>query len=243
MGPPAALKLDIKGLFRLYAGGEHDKLSEEFLRVFAFFTNTVYLNENSIRTTLTPFLNAFFALFTQPDYLVQEKHAASFIGVNALISNLTAMSPFRNTDCILEFLRFQPANFVKILALYSARNTVKFDRGQLFDSDARLASMWYHAFCGVYKTALVREDVIANLTEHLSYRDQRLVLCGGFTEPYFGSTYIDGNLDRAVKPLLNEAGAVMARRPAAIAPTPGKLPSSATSGFPNIRCTATTRPL
>jgi hypothetical protein len=88
---------------------------------------------------------------------------------------------------------------------------VKFDRRKLFDTDARLASLWYNVFCGVYRSALAREDVAANLVEHLSFHDPRLVLTAGMTEPYYASSYIDEAIDRAVKPTINAA----ARRHAA----------------------------
>ena len=42
------------------------------------------------------------------------------------------------------------------------------------------------------------------MAEHLSYHDERMNLTTDMAEPYFGSTYVDGLIDRQVKPFLNE---------------------------------------
>jgi hypothetical protein len=161
------------------------------------------MSDATIRTSVTPFLKAFLTLFTQPDYLILSRHAAAFIGYNALLANLAAMSPWRNTDVFLEMLRDQPANFVKILTLYSARNTVRIDRRRLFDADPQKASLWYNLFCESYKAGLPDENVVRHLTEHLSYHDDRMILGPDLAIPYFSSSYVDGSADRAVKPWLN----------------------------------------
>jgi hypothetical protein len=203
MQSPAPIQLDLKGMFRLYSAGEHERLSEEFLRVLDHFTRTIVMSDATIRAAVAPFLKVFLTLFTQPDYLVPARHVAPFIGHNALLANLAAMSPLRNTDAFLEMLREQPSNFVKILTLYSARNTVHFDRRRLFDADPQTASLWYNLFCETYKAGLPNENVVRQLTEHLSYHDDRMTLGPDLAIPYFSSSYVDGCVDRAVKPLLN----------------------------------------
>jgi hypothetical protein len=205
--PPAAprsLDVDTSHLIKLYAAGEYSQLSGAFLQVFDYFTRTIILNTDTIRDSVTPFLKVFFTLFTQPDYLIPTQHVVSFIAHNPLISNLTAMTPFRSTDPFLEVVLHQPANFVKILTLYSARNTMRIDRRPLFGANPELASLWYNLFCEIYKTALSRADVVRNLTEHLSYHDERMTLGSALSVPFFSSTYVDGTtLDRTVKPFLN----------------------------------------
>ena len=48
----------------------------------------------------------------------------------------TLMSSFKTTDAFLQILQQQPQNLAKILALYSARNRVAFDRRAFFDAGA-----------------------------------------------------------------------------------------------------------
>src|SRR5947209_6294158 len=83
----------------------------------------------------------------------------------------------------------QPANVAKILALYSARNRVKVDRRALFDAGAATASVWYDAFCEIYRSGLVEEQVVENLREHYTFDDPRLAPTHEVQELYFGSTY------------------------------------------------------
>ena len=204
--PPAspAVDLDVRRLFHIYFAGEFGLLSAEFLKVFEFFANTTYVSlSDETRANLLRFLKVFLTLFTQPDYLVPEKYVLPFIQQNFLLSNLLAMTAFRNSDGFLELVRCQPSNFVKILTLYSARNTLRFNRRGLFDSNPQLASVWYQQFCRIYKIGFVREDVSRHLAEHLAYRDERMKLTIDLQEPYFCSTYLDGKTDAEVKPFLN----------------------------------------
>lgn len=206
MPPPPAVDLNVKRLIHLYLAEEYDKLSEEFLKVFEHLRGTTYLQMGgSNHASLLRFVKIFLALFTQPDYIVPERFVIRFVMQNFLLSNILAMTPFRNTDGWLDLLRYQPHNFVKILTLYSARNSLRFDRKSLFDTNPAIASLWYNQFCEVYKTGLVRADVVKHMEEHLAYHDDRMTLALDIQEPYFGSTYVDGTtVDRNVKPFLNQ---------------------------------------
>jgi hypothetical protein len=223
MQSPSPLDLDLKDLLRLYCDGEHERLSQEFLRVLDYFARTVVMNDATIRGSVAPFLKVFFALFTQPDYLVPARHVVSFVAHNPLLANLAAMSPLRNTDAFLEMLYDQPSNLVKILTLYSARNTVRIDRRRLFDADPQTASLWYNQFCEIYKVGLVNEDVVRHLTEHLSYQDDRMTLGPDLAIPYFSSSYVGGGADRKVKPFLNHVVRRAGRLPWDNRPDPRKI--------------------
>lgn len=202
---PTSVDIDSREMLSLYLEGEHDKLTAQFCKVFEYLGETTYLElEGMNRASVIQFLKVFLALFTQPDYIVPESHIARFISLNELISNLVAMTPLGNTDGYLELLRYQPSNLVKILTLYSARNRVRFDRRSFFDAQPYLATQWYCRFTSLYKSGLVREEVCQNIAEHLAYHDERMPLTADITEPYFGSTYVDGTIDRQVKPFLNE---------------------------------------
>jgi hypothetical protein len=209
MAPPAseapAVDIEVKRLMHLYLAGEYDRLSALFLKVFEHFDRTSYLSlTDSNRASLLRFLKIFLTLFTQPDYLIPDGFILPFIKINYLLSNLLAATPFKNTDGFLALLGYQPQNFIKILTLYSARNTLRFDRKMLFDTNAQLASFWYNEFCTVYKTGLASEEVANHLAEHLAYRDERATLSLDLQEGYFASTYLGGSVDKEVKPFLNQ---------------------------------------
>src|SRR5262249_5502729 len=152
-----------------------------------------------------------------------EPHIYRFVDQNELISNIVAMTPFHNTDGFLELLRYQPSNLVKVLTLYSARNNIRFDRRAFFDAHPQLASLWYCKFCALYKTVLVSEKACQHMEEHLSYHDERMTLTSDMAEPYFGATYVDGKIDRHVKPFLNEVVRRTARFTAQNQPNPKKI--------------------
>jgi hypothetical protein len=190
---------------QLYLAGEHDQLSTEFLDVLRFYSDTFYVLPDPVAlAALVRFLKTFLTLFTQPDYVIAEPFVPRFLRHNYLISNLVAMTPLRNTDAFLELLRHEPRNLIKILTLYSARNTVHFDRGRLFEAHPQAASQWYNCFCNGYLTAFVRDEVARHFAEHLAHHDPRMTLVLEMQEPYYGSTYLDGAIDREVKPFLNQ---------------------------------------
>ena len=201
----ASIEVSTRDMFQFYLDGDHNQLTVSFFKVLDYLSQTTYLELEGInRASLIQFVKVFLALFSQPDYVIPQEHVGRFLSMNELISNLVAMTPFGTTDGFLEVLRFQPSNLVKILTLYSARNRVRFDRRAFFDAHPQLASLWYSKFCSLYKTGLVREDVCQHMAEHLSYHDERMNLTTDMAEPYFGSTYVDGLIDRQVKPFLNE---------------------------------------
>ena len=193
-----------RDMFRMYLDGDHERLTEQFFGVLNYLNNTTYLElDDANRSGIIQFVKTFLTLFTQPDYVIPEQYVTGFVGLNELISNLVAMTPFRSTDGFLELLRYQPSNLAKILTLYSARNRVRFDRRSFFDAHPQLATLWWCKFCSIYKSGLVSEEVCQHMTEHLNHRDERMMLTQEIAEPYFGSTYVDGIIDRDVKPFLN----------------------------------------
>ncbi len=145
---PRTVNLDPREAFRLYLDGDHRRLTESFLAVFDYLAETTYRElEDATHACLIQFSKVFLTIFTQPDYIIPEAYIFRYVGLNELISNLVAMTPFRNTDGFLELLRHQSSNLVKILTLYSARNRIRFDRRTFFDAHPQLASLWYCKFC------------------------------------------------------------------------------------------------
>jgi hypothetical protein len=217
---PAALDIDPRHLLGLYLEGKYDQLATEIRTALQYYAATTYVTwDNQSRMRLYQILKTILYVLSQPDFIIPENQVISLLAHNHLLSNLAAMTPLGNTDFYLELLRLQPANFVKILILYSARNSVRFDRKQFFDANPGLAGFWYNCFCTIYKNGLLNEAVVRNLTEHLAYRDERMPLCPEVQEPYFACSYLDGETDRDVKMFLNQ-GVRRAIKPLPAGPRP-----------------------
>src|SRR5690348_8893822 len=123
--PPA---FDSNEVLQAYLRGDYDFFSERSLAVLNHFQGTTYYTLNaSLLNYINRFVHTFLFIFTQPDFRVSDRHIHPFVHLNRTISNLVAISSAKTTDSYLDFLRDQHANFVKILTLYSARNSVKFD--------------------------------------------------------------------------------------------------------------------
>lgn len=190
--------------FQLYLNKDHDALSTLFLAVLDHFRKTTYVNvSRELQHRIDTFVQVFLTVFTRPDYRISEPHVLPFVKLNPVVSNVVAMSGTRSTDAALSILLQQEANFIKILTLYSPRNSVRIDRRALFDSDAANASIWYCAFGDLFRSGLVREDVRKNLAEHYLDRDSRLDATYEPQELFFGSTYLGGHVDRLIKPVVN----------------------------------------
>jgi len=204
---PATITFNPRDTIALYSRGSYDELSESLLAVLAFLDCNTYC-------TLTPessyccnvFVDVFLTLFVREDYLISDRHAAAFIQFNPVIANVVAMTPFRNTDPQLEILRNQKANFIKILALYSPRNLVRFTTADLFGGGALPASLWYSVWYESvegFPTRLIHE----NINRHQDSLDERWMIAaagpGGSSFPYSFSTYVDPVSDRNIKRHIN----------------------------------------
>ena len=198
------LSVNPQHLLALFCNRNYHQLSEVFISVLEHFQDNIYLSiDANLQQWIDNFVSHFLFLFTQVDYTPSEPHALKFIELNPTIANLVAISNFKTTDAYLEILRNQSNSLVKLLALYSARNTVKIDRRLLFDANPQLACLWYSYFYGIYASALVNKEVYHNLREHLAYNDERLKKLHNFAGIFFGATYIDGCRDRQLKQKIN----------------------------------------
>ncbi len=70
------------------------------------------------------------------------------------------------------------------------------------------------------------------MAEHLAYHDERMTLTTDMAEPYFGSTYVDGVIDRQVKPFLNQVVRRSTRLNAQSQPNPKKIAVISDLWFP-----------
>jgi Glycosyl transferase family 41 len=193
-------------LIQIYTDRDYDLLSTKLLAILQDFERITYLAlSDDLRYLINSFVKNFIYIFTQSDYVLSDRHAIDFIKLNLVVSNLVAISEFKTTDPYLELLKMQPQNYVKILTLYSARNTIRFDRRTLFDASSQLASRWYSYYLEIFRSGLVNSTVYQNLREHIIYEDDRLTEFYNIEALYFGATYIDGDLDRSLKQKINLA--------------------------------------
>lgn len=199
-------RFDPKELVDLYQRQSYERLSVSFLEILGHFERQTYYSlDAQAQYFIDVFVKNFLYLFTQPDYVLTDQHAVRFIELNLAISNLVAMSGFKNTDAYLQVLLLQPRNFAKLLALYSARNTVRFDYKMLFDTNPQLTALWYSYYMEAYRSGLVNPTAQKNLREHLVCDDERLNDFYNFSDVYFGATYIDPDRDKGVKRRLNHS--------------------------------------
>jgi len=113
-----------------------------------------------------------------------------------------------------------------VLALYSARNRVHFDRGQIFRANPRLASTWYVRFAELLYSCVSSETAWEKLRRHFSFVPPQLMPVNNLQDVYFGSTYVDVVGDRAIKECVNRGIRALAGLPGPVRNTPigGRLP-------------------
>jgi len=199
------MKMNLKDPMRFYLNRQYDKMSQWFGTVVqTFFTRLGTELSPRNQRFLDHFAETLLFFFTKPDYVISRRFARPFVFSNPLITNLVAISRFGNTDPQIEILRDQPNSLVKILTLYSARNTVRVDRDWLFQQDAELASLWYAQY---YHSAIPPRTRILweNVREHQRHLDDRFVIDRNTgTTPTCLATYVDPETERPLKERMNE---------------------------------------
>ncbi|MGB2824150.1 MAG: hypothetical protein WBF17_24465, partial [Phycisphaerae bacterium] len=199
------MKVNLKDPMRFYLDRQYDRMSEWFGTVVqTLFTKLGTELSAHNQRFLDHFVETLLFFFTKPDYVISEKFVQPFVFSGPLITNLVAISRFRNTDPQIEILLGQPNSLVKILTLYSARNTVEIDRDRLFDQDPELASLWYAHY---YHSAIPpRTRVIyENVRRHQQHLDDRFVIHRNTgTSPTCLATYVDPQTERPVKERINQ---------------------------------------
>ncbi|NJK33558.1 MAG: hypothetical protein HC919_00630 [Oscillatoriales cyanobacterium SM2_2_1] len=146
-----------------YQCQRYDQLSEKILQVLDHFEYVTYL-ELTVegRYFINVFVTTFLFLFVQPDYVIGDRHVTAFIHHNLTIANLLAISDLKHSDAYLELLKLQPQNYVKILTLYSARNTIELPEQTLFAVNSELASLWLSRYLDGCRSGLGDRRSIKN---------------------------------------------------------------------------------
>jgi hypothetical protein len=201
--------VDSRELMSLYGAGNFDLLSEKLIEILWLLSmreNTYLRRSSSTSPFINTFVQNFLYLMTREDFVIPERHAQRYILLNHVISNLVAISDFRDSDREVRILLGQKNNVVKVLALLSRRNEVRVELEALFDASGLLASLWYW---GYYVGSVVSKRELDNIRLHMGQIEKvgdRLkgVPVGVVTAPYFRSTYVDPTGDREVKSRVNE---------------------------------------
>ena len=179
-------------------------MSERFLAILRYFAESNY-SEIDLPTqcAIDAFVLDFVHLFSKADYVPRRAHAIEFIERNLTISNLVALSALKTTDPYLEVLRNQDNSLAKILALYSARNNLHFERERFFALDPQLAATWYVAYAGIFHGGLVRSDVCKNLQAHFAFAPTVFQPSDRIPDVCYAVSYVDGESERSIKPAVN----------------------------------------
>lgn len=204
---PVMPVFDLEVVGSLYTDGEHVRLAGLFLEVLGFFeANTALYFTVEEQNYIHAFINVFLNILAEENFDINIGMARKYISFNVVISNLVSLTPLKNTDLYLEKIRKHKNWFVKVLVLYSARNTVLFNERDFFEVDRDLASYWYCAYAVCCYSGLVDEVVCRNLKRHYLIEHPGLnpFQSGIDIVPlYFASTYLDGVVDRSVKSRFN----------------------------------------
>lgn len=199
------LLFDSAAVHAAYRATDYNQICELFLTVLDHLRSATYYAMDAPTTrALNDFVKHLLYFLSQEDFVLSDRYATRFIDLNGVISNTVAISEFGTTDPFIRVLLGQKRNFTKLLALYSPRNRVKVDRRLLFGTSPALATQWYFCFTEGYRNGCADPTTLANLREHISYEDDRLVGINSFTHhAYFGATYIDHERDYLVKQRIN----------------------------------------
>lgn len=189
-------------------------VSENFINQIQKFYFTNILNSPDFSSKLDDFLKYFLSFFIKNDFIVPQKHYNSYIKSSSLLSNLVSLSSFGTTDQFLSLLLnssveeepyFHNNILIKILTLYSARNTIKVNYHKLFNSNSNLSSIWYIEYFN--NCVLVKENTCKNFEKHADNIEKISELFNvqflGINSPYFFSSYISPDKDKKLRNIIN----------------------------------------
>ena len=188
----------------LFNNRQYHQLSLKFIEIFTFFESSSLLRiQPNQQDFIDKFIYFFLTSITKPDYQPDYAHAQIFIKFNHVISNLAYMSCYKNTDEYLKMLAEDyDKNFVKLMILASARNSIKVDIKKMFDKDYKLASIWY--FIYFFLDSFPTELMNANILDHIDKMDERLAFIPlNLNCPYYVVTYYDQVKNKRIKNKIN----------------------------------------
>lgn len=189
---------------RMYLNREYKKLCGEFLRILKYLDGKLRIKSNSeIRSFINSFVENLLFFFCKPEFTIPNEYFFLLLSVKKTLVNIISISDFNNTDPWIATLSQKAENYLKILILYSPRNSIILDTSKFFETANDLASVWwsYH-----WTTAIGfgSKTVHSKMLKHLQDFDDRyiffsLVALNG----YFNSTYLNSVYEKTYKTKLN----------------------------------------
>ncbi len=203
-------------LYQLFLQGKNDTVCDAIIEVLDFFEKHNYNSVNlEALVCINDFVGIVLALMVNPAFKIPgDQYGMRLISKAHLFANVVSISAYKTTDHVLTHLMCQHTNFVKLLFLYSSRNSICIPVKQLFDINAKYASVWYYTYI-LPTIGMISPTSYGNLRQHMTEMDDRYTLTDHRLTPlYFACTYLnnENGADRRVKEILNrEAQKIVAQ--------------------------------
>lgn len=203
-------------LYQLFLQGKDQEACEAIVSVLAFYDTHNYNQINvEARQSINDFVSVVFALMANPNFKIEsDQHGFQLVSKSHIFANLVAISTYGTTDGVLAHVMNQQHNFLKLLFLYTSRNSTYIPVKNLFDTNAKYASLWYFTYI-LPSIGQVSELVHNNVQRHIVEIDDRYTIADFRLTPlYFACTYLNDNnyADHRVKSIINKvAQAVTAK--------------------------------
>jgi len=226
--------VDPRAVLSLWEQREFRDLVRVFLRVLLFYEKHPYEEIGpEVQERIDRFVGVFLFIMSQPDLRIPNDLAPLLVSYSHIIANVVEISAYRTTDPQIRMLMHQKGNFVKILALYSPRNTVRLDMERFFAAEPRLASLWY-TMSPIGRGGSVDRTSYENLRDHVAKMDERFIVPDERIAPmYFLSTYYCPGGEAPLKRRFNEQiQARMSRLPIDNRPDPLSIAIVSEKWFP-----------
>lgn len=189
---------------RMYLNREYKKLCDEFLRILKYMDGKLRKKPTSEkRLFFDSFVENFLFFFCKPQFAIPKEHFFRFLNAKKVLIPIVFLSDFKNTDPWVAMLSKKIENYLKILILYSPRNSIMLDTSKLFETANDLASTWW-ANCWITAPGFSSKTVHRKMLTHLQDFDDRYVLFSLVAlKGYFQSTYLDPVHEKTYKTKLN----------------------------------------
>lgn len=204
-------KVNTSKLYQLFLQGKTDKVCQAIIDVLNYYELHNYSSiDFDAMSNINDFVGIVLTLMVNSDFKIPgDEFGLPLVAKSHLFANLVRMSAYGTTDCTISHLLCQKHNFIKLLFLYTARNSVYIPVKQLFDINPKFASLWYFTYI-LPSIGCITPTIHANVRRHLEEIDDRYTLADHRLTPlYFTCTYFNDTdgADRKVKEILNREAA------------------------------------
>jgi hypothetical protein len=194
-------------LYQLLLQGKSEQVCDNIIKVLDHYEKNNYtsLTKEAVGK-INDFVSIMLALLASPNFVIPDDlRGMRILSKSHVFANLVRISAYGSTDAVLTHVMGQPANFLKILFLYTSLNKVEVPIAPLFDAHPKYASLWYFTYI-LPSIGQVQKHVYENLIRHIANMDERYTLFDHRLTPlYFACTYLNDGPggDSRVKKILN----------------------------------------